>query len=447
MIQPARLLIAIAVLASLAGLIWWSNKKAEDAAKNPASELKHPKLISLLEANVVEVTVTRKDGPTLKLVKDQPANTWRMVSEPQYPADNTSAMTLVTSASTLPTESLVEENAADLIQYGLDPPQFTLELKDKTGKTEKVLVGDATPVGAYHYAMKPSEKKVYTIARHLREGFDKTANDIRDKRMLTSEEATTQKAELIRPSETIEFTRGAEGWRLSKPQPYRTDNLAVDELVRKVRAARFDPLLSEEDQKKYAAAFVASPVLATVRLTDAKGAQQLEIRKSKDNAVLMKSSAIAGVYKAEDDLGSGVEKGLNDFRSKKLFDFGFDPPSKIEVRNGDEVSVLEHKGEDWLLGGKKMDPPTVHPFVDALRGLQALNFVKPGSFTTPKTTITVTSQDGKTVEKVMVAEAGNFRYVKREGAIDEFEVDPSALTELLAALKNIKPAGAAPAKK
>jgi hypothetical protein len=357
-------------------------------------------------------------------------------------------MTLVTSASTFPTESLVEDNAADLIQYGLDPPQYTLELKDKKGKTERVFVGDATPVGAFHYAMKPGEKKVYTIARYLREGFDKTANDLRDKRMLSTQEASLKTLEVLRPKETFEFSKAPSGWQFSKPQPYRADNLAVDELARKVLASRFDPNLSDEDQKKYAAAFAASPTLATLKLTDAKGTQQIELRKSKDNLLLMKSALAPGVFKGEEDLGTAVDKSLEDFRSKKLMDFGFETPTRIQVQTPTETTVLEHKGEDWFLGGKKMDAPLVNSFLDALRGLQALKFIPSGTLKDPKTSITLTRADGKSIDVLRIAEQGNFRYAKRDGAIDEYDVDPNAMNELLTALKNIKPAGAAaPAKK
>ena len=101
----------------------------------------------------------------------------------------------------------------------------------------------------------------------------------------------------------------------------------MDELIRKLRDAKMDPAVPEEDAKKATAAFASGTPVATVKLTDPSGTQQIEIRKNKDD-YYAKSSVVAGVYKVPSELGTGVDKGLDDFRKKKLFDFGFNDPSK-----------------------------------------------------------------------------------------------------------------------
>ena len=39
---------------------------------------------------------------------------------------------------------------------------------------------------------------------------------------------------------------------------------------------------------------------------------------------------VEGIYKVASDLGDGLDKRLDDFRNKKLFDFGFSDPTKVE---------------------------------------------------------------------------------------------------------------------
>ena len=71
--------------------------------------------------------------------------------------------------------------------------------------------------------------------------------------------------------------------------------------------------------------------------------QTLEVRKDKDNNYYAKSSAVEGVYKVAADLGDALNKGLDDFRNKKLFDFGFSDPTKIELKNGAGAPYLHQE--------------------------------------------------------------------------------------------------------
>ena len=440
--QSRGLLIGVAVLAALSGLMWWSDKKANDEAKGLAKDSKSVKLVNLPARDLSDIVLQRKDEPAVHLLKNAAANKWELVSEPKFPIDNDAVMTLATNAATVSSDKLIDENAADMTQYGLEPAKFTVELKDKSGKSSKLLIGDETPVGNLFYVRLPSDKKVYTIPNYTKSGFDKSANDLRDKRLLILDETKLSKLELVKKAETLEFTRNPKGgWQLVKPQPYRIDTVMVDGLYNKAREAKMDPALSEELKKTYATQFAAAPVIATLKATDAAGTQQLEVRKSKENLYLAKSGSVPGIYKVADELGTALDKSLNDFRNRKLFDFGFEDPARIQIQSGGKASLLERKGEDWLLNGKKLDGATVTPFLEGLRGLSALNFVKTG-FTTAVFEATVTQSDGKTTEKVMVSKTGNFHYAKREGDAVEYEIDPKAFTDLEAALAGLKEPGA-----
>jgi len=439
--QVRGLLIAVGLLALLSGALWWSNKNPAEPEKKSTGNMKSVPLMTLLQADVVEATVARKDEAPLTLRKNS-AGMWDMVLEPKLPTNSQAAMNVVTAISGISTEVLVDENATDLIQYGLEPAQITLELKDKTGKIQKLLVGDAAPVGSQFYVRKPNEKKVYAFAQHYREDFNKTVTDLRDKRLLLVDESKLTRIELLRKSDSLEFSRNTRGiWQLTKPQAYRTDAVAVDELFNKVKEANFDPALSEEILKKQMTSFAAAPVAATMKFTEGTIARQIEIRKTKDNEFLSKSSSVDGIYKVSDDLGKALDKTLDEFRSKKLMDFGYEDPVRIQIESSGKTSVIEHKGSDWTLNGKKSDAATLMPFLDALRALEALKFVASG-FTKPSYTITVTQKDGKTTEKLLVSREGNFHYARREGETGEYEIDPKVLSDLDNLLTKVKEPGA-----
>ncbi len=53
-----------------------------------------------------------------------------------------------------------------------------------------------------------------------------------------------------------------------------------------------------------------------------------------------KSSVVDGVHKVSKELGTSPRQGLDDFRNKKIFDFGFSDPTKIDFKDGTRTLEL-----------------------------------------------------------------------------------------------------------
>ena len=139
---------------------------------------------------------------------------------------------------------------------------------------------------------------------------------------------------------------------------------------------------SDEDQKKAAAAFNSGTAVATAKVTDASGTEELQVRKNKED-YYAKSSAVEGVYKVGSDLGTALDKSVDDFRNKKLFDLGFTDPEKIELHDGAKSYFLTKGGSDWFSAdGKKVDAIGAEGFVEKVRDLAASKFMDSG-FTSP----------------------------------------------------------------
>jgi hypothetical protein len=201
---------------------------------------------------------------------------------------------------------------------------------------------------------------------------------------------------------------------------------------------------SADDKKKVDAAYASGQPVATVRVSDAAGTQSLEIRKNKDD-YYAKSSAVPGIYKVASDLGKEVEKPLDDFRNKKLFDFAFNDPTRIEVQQGGADKVFVRSGSDWKSGNQTMDAGSVQAFIDKLRDLTAAKFVSSG-FTAPVFAVTVTSNDGKRVEKAEFAKLADGYLARRENEPALYQIDTRSVDDILEASKAVKPASS-PKKK
>jgi hypothetical protein len=173
------------------------------------------------------------------------------------------------------------------------------------------------------------------------------------------------------------------------------------------------------------------------------GPQTLEVRKGKDN-YYAKSSATEGVYKISKDAADGLDKSVDDFRNKKLFDFAFNDPTKVEI-NG---KSYEKSGENWNSGPDKFDGGSVQSVIDKLRDLSAAKFAEKSSGT-QALALAVTYGEKKTVERVTINKSGEEYLATREGdATSAYIIDKAAFEDLQKAIAGIKPAAPpAPAAK
>ncbi|MCS6952210.1 MAG: DUF4340 domain-containing protein [Bryobacterales bacterium] len=434
------LLVALVVLAALGGAVYWSNKakKAEETKPSPDAP---PKILSIPEDQFQQIEIRKAAAQPVVLRKGGDGK-WEMTSPEPLPVDQDAVSSMVSTLSSLEASRLVEEKTSDWATFGLASPSVEIAITKKDGKVQKVLIGDESPASGAYFARLEGDPRVFTIASYNKTTIDKSARDLRDKRLLTFDSDKLTRVELTAKNQTIEFGKNARNeWQIIRPHPMRADGGQVEELIRRLKDARMDAYATPEDDKKAAAAFPKAQPLAKVRVTDASGTQELEVRvetdKDKNKTYYAKSSVVAGAYKITSYTAEGLDKGLEDFRNKKLFDFGWTDPSKIEIRDGDRRFSWEKSADKWMAAGKELESASVQSVVDKLRDLAAIKFPDKG-FTTPFFEVTVTSDNGKRVEKVQIARQGNSYFARRENEPAIYELDGKAVEELQKAAREVK---------
>jgi hypothetical protein len=428
------LTVAIVVLAGLTGALYWSNRQKP---ADPAEEADAPpKILTLKPEDISKIALQKKGLDELTLAKDGSAK-WEITAPKALGVEQSTVSPMLSTLSALVAGRVVEERASDLGQYGLGDPALAVTITEKDKKTHKLLVGDPTPAGSAVYAKLENDPRVFTIASYNKGNIDKGVNDLRDKRLLTADADKISKVELIANRQDIEFGRNKDAWQIVGPKPLRADEAAVEELVRTLTDARMDLSGTDQAAEKLAAAFAAAAPVATAKVTAESGTQELQVRKSKDD-YYAKSSVVDGIYKVANNVGKGLDKSLDDFRNKKLFDFGFSDPNKIEIHDGTKNYFLTRGGNDWWNGsGKKLDAASAEPVVDKVRDLSASKFVDSG-FSVPAIELAVVSNDGKRMEKVQISHNGGAYIARREGEPALYEVDAQVITELEKAADEMK---------
>jgi len=427
-VKPKGLLISAVLLAVLAGLIWWSNKKQAAASKTTDTSTK---ILSIPDDQFQEIRLKKGGADTADLKKENAK--WRIAAPQQLPADSDSASSLVSTLSSLNADKVIEDKATDLSPYGLNSPSLAAQVVKKDGKTDELLVGDDTPTGSGAYAKLAADPRVFTVSSYVKTSLDKSVNDLRDKRLLTFDSDKLTRVELHAKGEPVEFGKNGESqWQILKPRPLRADSSQVETLVGKLKDAKMDLTGDSADVPKK---FTAATKVATASVTDASGTQNIEVRTDKDKNYYAKSSAVDGVYKINSDVGDALNKGLEDFRNKKLFDFGFSDPSKIELKG---VTYTKN-GDKWSNGSKTMDNSSVQNLIDKLRDLSATKFVEQGAGD-PVLEATVTSNSGKRVEKVVIRKKGTDHFAQRENEPSIYQLDSKAVEDLQKAVADVKEA-------
>jgi hypothetical protein len=428
------LLIASFFLLVLAGVIWWSNKKAATADKTP-TENTTVNLLNIPEDHIQNIEIKKRTGETIQLQRND--SKWQIVAPEPHLADPDAVSSMLSTLGSLSSERTVEEKATSLDQYGLTQPAIELSITDKNKKTAKLLIGDDTPAGTAVYAAISGDPRVFALSNYKKNSLDKSPNDLRDKRLLPFDLDKVSSIELMVKKQTIAFGRSKDEWQIVKPKPFRADRSQVEELLRTLRDAKMD-LSGSGDDKRASAAFASGTPFATAKVTDPAGTQELQVRKSKDD-YYAKSAAAAGVYKISSGTASALDKNLDDFKNKKLFDFGFADPDKVELHDGPRSYFLTRNSSDWWSNGAKMDSGTVSALVDKIRDLSASKFVDTG-FAVPVMDLTVTSDGGKRVERVLLSKNGENYVAKRENGPAIYEMTASTVAELQKFAADLKPA-------
>ncbi len=419
--MPNRgLLVAVALLALLAGGIYWSNRDEEKKVGAPAADAS-PKLLEIPEDQFTRIEVKRRDGSGA--VVERQASGWKLTAPKALPVDALAVQGLVTALALVGSERVVDEKPGDLMQYGFASPQLEISIGRKDGQTHKLLLGEDSPLGTSVYAQVAGDPRLFTVATATRGAIDKVWQDLRDRRMLTFYDAKLRSVEL----NGIAFSKSGDRWTMTKPQPWRADNFAVEDLVRKLGEAKME-VVPEDEEQEFAGKFAGAAPYAIAKATDDQGTQQLEVRKDKEGNFYAKSTAVEGFFRLPPEAVESFAKKAEEFRDRKVFEFGFAEPSKVELKHGETARTFEKAGAEWKSGGKKIDPGSVQQIVDKLRELSATGFAT-GVGGKPVAEYSITLA-GKGAEKVTVNQAGEKYFAVRPGDATVYELDGNVVEEL-----------------
>ena len=415
-------LILLAVAIGLGAYLYFVESERPVADENAKA-----KVFAYDAAKITQVEVKSSSGDVTALRKTN--DTWAIVKPVNAPADRNTVSDVVTNLANLEEQRVVDENAADLETFGLAEPRVELTFHvDGEKEPKRILLGDKTPAGTGIYAKLPAGNRVFLVEQTLETSADKSTFDFRDKTAIPFDQTKVTSLDLVSASETIRLEKSGDEWKLVKPIQAPADFVSVNGVIGQLQSAQITELKERpeevKDLKQYGLDKPA--VIATIGM--GASSVKFEVGKEADTgAVWARDPSKPAVFSVNNGVAMELQKKVEDFRRKEVFDFRPYNTTRFEITRGTDVRAYERvkgTGENAVDTWKQVAPAekTVDSsnFEGALldfSNLRAESFVPAAGAATghnnPAAVIVVKFDDGKKEERVVVGTAGSSVFATR----------------------------------
>jgi hypothetical protein len=429
-------LVLFVVLAGLLGYIYYTN--LNPAAGDVPRELA---FTSVNASDIEEIEVKSADGETSRVRKA--GEKWSLVTPVQAAADDSELTMMTSSLAALDVQRVVDENASDLKQYGLEPARMEVAFRQKGEQEDRrILLGDKTPTGGDLYASLPGQKRVFLVSSLHDTTFNKNTFALRDKSILSLERDKVDRVEIVAADRSVTLAKSGAEWRIEKPIAARADFAAIEGALERLASGRMQSIVDADgaDLKKYR----LDPPIASFTAASGSSRATLLLGETENALIYAKDAARPIVFTVAPNLYTDLVRDLSEFRRKDLFDSRSFTISRIELRRGTETTVLEKSKaadgkETWKTAdGKDADTTKVEDLLTKVSGLRADSFETAANAALKSPALTVVVRYDDKTEQVSFARTGDGVVASRSDEPGSATVEAMSFDEAIKALDALK---------
>jgi uncharacterized protein DUF4340 len=437
----------IVVLGGLAAYIYFVTWKTP---AEPASKLE--KVFSGVQSDKIEeLKVTSDKGEVSTLKKEN--GSWQLVAPVVAKADEAEASAIANALGQTEIVRVIDENPADLKDYGLATPRIAIDFKAAGDKDyRRLLIGEKSPTGSDLFAKRNDEKKVFLIPASQESTLNRSTFELRDKTLLKFERDKVDAIGVEAGGKTLQLAKDNTEWKITQPLQARADYGSVEGLIGRLQTTGMKSIVSDNptpaDLKQYGLDKPAATVdlkLGSARATLAVGG------KAADNTVYARDASKPMVVTIDSAFADELKKGADDYRRKDLFEFRPYTANRVEITRATQTIAFEKvKGEapasasapagsnaeeKWRRvspTAADVDKDKVDALLSRLSNMRATSFVDASAKTglnMPVMTVVAKFDDSKKEERVTFGKVDNDVFAGRPGEPGAAKVDPIDLTE------------------
>jgi hypothetical protein len=438
--------VLLLVLLGLVGYIYFYEMKKP--AQSGQAEQKQ-KVFTAEADKIEEVDVKAASGERTVVKKANGA--WSIVEPIAAKADEGEVTGLATNLASLEIQRVVDENPADLAQFGLSSPRIEVAFR-KAGQAapDRLLLGDKNATGGELYAKLPGSKRVFLISSFLETTFNKTTFDLRDKTILSFDRARVDAVEIVSKDQRLAFAKTGEAWRMTSPLSARADQGQVEGVVGSLQTLAMKsiaaPEPAEADLAKYG--LDKPEITATVGAGSARAT--LAVGKATASGdVYARDLSRPMVVTIDPALVTALKNNADSYRPKDVFDFRSFTATRLEVARGASTVAFEKvTAKDGTTTWRQVNPAKdvssadVDAALGALSGLSVASYVDAKAKTgaeSPVAVVTAKYDDGRKEERVAFGKVAGDVFAVWAGEPGGAKVDSAKFDDAMKAVDAIKP--------
>jgi hypothetical protein len=430
-------LALLVVAAALGGFLYYDSKK------EPADTNKQEKVFADVQADKIDqITVKSASGDRTTVQKQ--GSGWQLAQPVAMAADEAEVSGLASNLSSLEVQRVIDEQASDFKQYGLDPAHVEVAFK-AGGKDHTLLLGAKTPTGSDMYARVPDKPRVFLVSSYLDATFNKSAFDLRDKTILKIDRDKVGRVEIAAGDRTVTLDKQGADWRVTTPFDARADFSAVEGILGRLNSTPMKSIAASEATGKALKEYGLDKPSATIRVTSGSAQAGLAIGKSAgEGVVYARDVSRPLVFTIDSSLADELKKPADEFRIKDLFDARAFNTTRVEVTRQGVTLAFEKDKENWKQvtpSAKAADTAKVEALLTALTNTRATGFEPKAAATgldAPELTATLKFDEGKQTEKVAFGKKGSDAFARRDGDTAAAKIDASTLDSIIKAFDALK---------
>lgn len=220
-----RVLIYVIILVFIAGYVYLVEIKQKETKE--AEEKKAKQIVQLDKDKVVDIQLQSKDKERIELKK--PADAWVLTEPIKGRGDDAQIGRLLKAAEEATPEKTILDKDVNWKDYGLDKPDFTITLSTAE-KTHTLAFGAQNPAKTSYYLRADEDPRLFLVADTLKNAFNKTVFDLRDKVVVNVAPELVNRIVITRKGAESELQRkDGNKWEMVKPDQFRVKASIVDQ--------------------------------------------------------------------------------------------------------------------------------------------------------------------------------------------------------------------------
>jgi len=177
---------------------------------------------------------------------------YQLVEPYEVPTDQERARLVFKTASRMPAARVVDEEAKDLAQYGLEEPAFgTVTFTTVEGEDHTLYFGDASPLSSEdtpsRYVRRQGDNKVYLVTYGSYSSLAAPAEEWRERRLFRAEDVDAIEIENSWMDFRAERSQEAPfAWEVARPTRMPADDRIADDLLQTLRTLKVEEFVDDD---------------------------------------------------------------------------------------------------------------------------------------------------------------------------------------------------------